>query len=313
MPIQVPVNHQIIPNILERIALSGPRQKRSAGFLLPLYEADVSRESYKVALFDESSLEIQNFEREYGGVAKRLDAKPRATSEIKVTRYTIEASVDRAETHGSSNIIQSSLLIREERLRHAYNKLMSSIEAKQVEEILSSNNYNTNIFIPEEGFKWSDSSSSPVEEILIAKKKIKESIGFNPNTMVISEPVWSALRSKQNLLDLLPNTTLRSGLNPEDLGHILGIEKIIIADGMFHNGENLQYSWGNNSVLAYVPKSLFTLDEPSFGITIRSPLGYHAMREYFDEKTTSDITAIDEKLGWAVTNYNAGYLFSDLL
>ena len=51
----------------------------------------------------------------------------------------------------------------------------------------------------------------------------------------------------------------------------------------------------------------------SFGIPVRAPLGYSEMRDYFDERTTSDVTAIDERLGWAVANYEAGFLFKNVL
>ncbi|MGL4562239.1 MAG: hypothetical protein ACRCVW_00070 [Brevinema sp.] len=313
MPIQIPSYQQSIPSILQRVALEAPKQKRSASTLLPMYEADVPRESYRVAIFDENSLAVEDFSREYGTEAKRASSKLSHYVEIPVTRYTIEASVDRGETEGSNNIMQSSLLLREERLVHAYNKLMNSIESKQIEIILNTKAYLDHKFVPIDGQYWNEAGSNPVQTIFEAKDTIKSKIGFTPNTMVISEPVWKVLRLKQDLLQLLPDTTLKSGLTPEAFAEIIGVEEVVIADNMIHNGTELVYAWGENAVLAYVPKTLFTLDEPSFGITVRSPLGYQSMREYFDEKTTSDITAIDEKLGWAVANYQAGYIFTDLL
>ncbi|MGL4393986.1 MAG: hypothetical protein ACRCS8_02030 [Brevinema sp.] len=313
MPIHIPTNHQHIPSILQRVALDAPKQKRPASHLLPMYEADIARESYRVAIFDENSLAIEDFAREYGAESKRPSSKLENFVELATTRYTIEASVDRGETEGSNNLMQSSLLLREERLLHAYNKLMNSIEAKQIALILDAPAYGDHVSAPVTGQFWNENTSNPVEEIFKAKDLIKSKIGFTPNTMVISEPVWKVLRLKKDLLQMLPNTTLKAGLTPEAFAEIIGVEQVIIADNMIHNGTNLQYAWGENAVLAYVPKTLFTLDEPSFGITVRAPLGYQSMREYFDEKTTSDITAIDEKLAWAVSNYQAGFLFKDLL
>lgn len=313
MPIQIPTIHNPIPAILQRVALSAPRQKRCAGSLLPLYEADVARENYHVAIFDKSNLTIEDFAREYGSEAKRSSSKAENYAQINMTRYTVESSVDRGETEGSNNIVQSSLLLREERLQHAYNKLMNSIESKQIEMILNKDAYKDHNFTPIEGQFWNEEGSNPVQDIIDAKDIIKKKIGFSPNTMVISEPVWKVLRLKKDLLQLLPNTSLKAGLTPENFAEIIGVEEVLIADNMSYNGQELVYCWGNSAVLAYVPKTIFTLDEPSFGITVRSPLGYHTMREYFDEKTTSDITAIDEKLGWTVSNYNAGFIFADLL
>ncbi len=55
------------------------------------------------------------------------------------------------------------------------------------------------------------------------------------------------------------------------------------------------------------------MEDMCFGLTVRAPLGYDNMRDYFDDKTTSDVTAIDERLGWAVVNYQAGFLFRNVL
>ncbi|MGL4388194.1 MAG: hypothetical protein ACRCTJ_02220 [Brevinema sp.] len=314
MPIQIPSNHQTIPNILQRVALEAPKQNRPASHLLPLYEADIARESYRVAIFDETSLSIEDFAREYGAESKRASSKLSNFVEIPVTRYTIEASVDRGETEGSHNLMQSSLILREERLLHAYNKLMNSIEARQIQLILNKTAYANHVLVPVDGEFWNDSTSDPVQDIFDAKDLIKSKIGFSPNTMIISEPVWKVLRLKPELLQLLPDTTLKAGLAPETFAKIIGVETVIIAEKMIHDGTGLVYAWGENTVLAYVPKTLFTLDEPSFGITVRAPLGYHSMREYFDEKTTSDITAIDEKLGNYILIYpkNTSHLFCEV-
>ena len=278
------------PVILERFALSYPRQARFGYELMPLYEATVARETYKLAHLGANHLQLADFRREYGDEAKRTQDHIKSWVSLSVNRYTVESSVDRSELIGSVDIGQSSLLMREARMRNAYDKMMNSIEAAQVKDILDESKYGEHTTTPLTTNLWGNAASDPITQIEVARTKIKNSIGFYPNKCVISDTVWQALRYKKNLID-----------------------RVIIADNMYHNEDKLSYTWGNNVVLAYVPNTIYSLEDLSFGVTVRAPLGYAEMRDYFDERTTSDVTAIDERLGWAVANYEAGFLFKNVL
>ncbi|MGL4676048.1 MAG: hypothetical protein ACRCWI_00045 [Brevinema sp.] len=301
------------PIILERFAMSYPRQAKFSYELMPLYEAEIARESYQVAQLGADHLQLEDFKRAYGSQAKRVQNNIQHWLTIPVHRYTIESSVDRAELVDASDMIQSSLLTREARMRNSYDKMMNSIEAEQVQSILDSRQYGEHTISPKDSELWNNESSTPLKQIELARQKIKNSIGVYPNKCIISDPVWQILRYKKNLTNLLPNTSLKSGITPEEFAKIIAVDKVIIADNMHLQDDILQYTWGNNVVLAYVPEQLYSLEELSFGITVRAPLGYENMRDYFDDRTTSDVTAVDERLGWSVINYQAGFLFKDVL
>lgn len=301
------------PVILERIAHNYPTQKRFGYELMPLYEAQVARDSYKMAKIAADHLKTEDFKRAYGAEAKRTNNNVKEWATINTNRYTVESSVDRAELVGAIDIVQSSLLMREARMKNAYNKLMLSIEREQISSILDSSKYGSHILTPSGDDLWNNAASDPVEQIQEARLKIKSSTGYYPNKIVISDQVWQKLRFKKNLVERLPNTSLKAGLTPEEFGKITNVAKVVIADTMYQENNQLSFAWGNNVVLAYVPDNILTLDEISFGITIRCPLGYDSMRDYFEEKTTSDITAVDERIGWSVANYEAGFLLKDVI
>ncbi len=301
------------PVILERFALSYPRQARFGYELMPLFEATVARETYKIAHLGAEHLQLSDFRREYGTEAKRTQNYIESWISLSVHRYTVESSVDRAELIGSTDISQSSLLMREARMRNAYDKMMNSIEAAQVKDILDATKYGEHTTTPSTTNLWGNTASDPIAQIETARTKIKNSIGVYPNKCVISDTVWQVLRYKKNLVDRLPNTSLKAGITTEDFAKIIAVDKVIIADNMYQYEDKLSYTWGNNVVLAYVPNTIYSLEDLSFGITVRAPLGYSEMRDYFDERTTSDVTAIDERLGWAVANYEAGFLFKNVL
>lgn len=301
------------PVILERLVMSYPRQARFAYELMPLYEAEVARDSYKIARLNGDHLNVEDFRRAYGAEAKRTNNTVKDWVTINIDRYTVESAVDRAEVINAPNVIQSSLLIREARLRNAYDKMMNSLEVSQIASVLDASKYKSHVLTPTGTDLWSAENSDPVEQIQDARNKIKKATGLYPNKCVISDVVWQKLRFKKNLVDRLPNTTLRSGITPEDFAKIISVEKVVIADNMYQNNGQLAFTWGNNVVLAYVPKNIYSLETLTFGITVRAPLGYAEMRDYFDDKSTSDVTAVDERLGWAVANYEAGFLLKEVL
>ncbi len=301
------------PIVLERFAVNYPKQQRAAFELLPIYEAETARDSYKIAKFEPSHLEYEDFRRAYGEAAVRTQNQIQEWTSVYMSRYTIESSVDRAELVGAVDAVKSSLLLREARLKNAYDKLMNAIEADQFKSISDASKYGSNVADLEGGDVWDGESSNPIAQIEAARKAVKDSCGVYPNKCVISDPVWQVLRTKENLLEKLPSTSLQSGLTPEDFAKIISVDKVIIADNMYHLEGELRYTWGSHVVLAYVPEKIYSLEDMCFGLTVRAPLGYSNMRDYFDDRTTSDVTAIDERLGWAVVNYQAGFLFRNVL
>ena len=301
------------PVILERLAMGYPRQPRFAYELMPLYEANVARDSYKILRINGDHLKTEDFKRAYGAEAKRTNNTAKDWVTINIDRYTVESSVDRAELVGAVSIVQSSLLMREARMRNAYDKMMNSLENAQISSILDASKYGDHVLTPAGNDLWSNESSDPIGQITDARNKIKNATGLYPNKCIISDAVWQKLRYKKNLVDKLPNTTLRSGITPEDFAKIIAVKKVVIADNMYKSADQLTFSWGNNVVLAYVPENIHTLETLAFGVTVRAPLGYAEMRDYFDDRTTSDVTAIDERLGWVVANYEAGFLLKEVI
>ncbi|MGL4388207.1 MAG: hypothetical protein ACRCTJ_02290, partial [Brevinema sp.] len=258
-------------------------------------------------------LKTEDFKRAFGAEPKRTNNKIEDYALIEINRYTVESAVDRAELITAPNAVQASLLMREARLKNAYEKMMLSIEREQVSSLLEATKYGSNVLTPSGTDLWNHPTSDPVSQIQDARKAIKDKTGYYPNKIVISDKVWQVLRFKKNLVERLPNTSLKAGLTPEEFGRITDIKYVVIADTMYQDSTQLSFIWGSNAVLAYVPENIYSLDTITFGITVRCPLGYADMRDYYDERTTSDITAVDERIGWAVANYEAGFLLKDVL
>lgn len=122
------------------------------------------------------------------------------------------------------------------------------------------------------GTKWSAATGTPVTDIEAAKDVIRKKIGKRPNKLTLSADAYTALRNSPEVLGRLPSTFTGSpGIN--ELKTILDIEDIVVGDAVWiDESDTGRDVWGNNAILAYVPKMEgsggdFSLAEPGFGFT----------------------------------------------
>ena len=123
------------------------------------------------------------------------------------------------------------------------------------------------------GTKWSAETGVPVTDISDAKDAIRKKIGKRPNHLTLSADAYNALRSNKQVLSRLPSTFIgQPGI--AELKTILELDSIVVGDAVWmdetYTGRDV---WGNNAVLAYVPKiggggsADISLAEPAFGFT----------------------------------------------
>ncbi len=76
--------------------------------------------------------------------------------------------------------------------------------------------------------KWDHSGSDPMEDVDTKKASIKSKTGFTPNTLVISEDVFYALRNNAAVLDRIKYTQ-RGVVTAELLASLFGVDKLLVA------------------------------------------------------------------------------------
>lgn len=123
------------------------------------------------------------------------------------------------------------------------------------------------------GTKWSASTGTPVTDIRAASEVIRKKIGKRPNTLTLSADAEQALSTNAEVKSYLPDSQMGPA-SMDQLKNILKVENIFLGDAIWIDGDDAaQDVWGNNAVLAYVPKiggggtSNISLAEPAFGFT----------------------------------------------
>ena len=122
------------------------------------------------------------------------------------------------------------------------------------------------------GTKWSAVTGTPVTDIRAASDVIRKKIGKRPNKLTLSADAFSAICGNAEVKGYLPTTNLGPA-TVDQLKTILNVAEIEVGDAVWIDDNNVgQDVWGNNAILAYVPKiggngADISLAEPGFGFT----------------------------------------------
>lgn len=118
--------------------------------------------------------------------------------------------------------------------------------------------------------QFTHKDSDPVGVIDDAKDAISRQIGQDPNTLVMGQEVWESLKRNESLKGLIANSTNKI-VTLDLLKEFFEVENIVIGKTIYSNAnDQFERVWGNNIILAYVPKlNARTEYDPAFAYTIR--------------------------------------------
>lgn len=164
--------------------------------------------------------------------------------------------------------------------------------------------------------KWSASTGTPVTDIRAAANVIRKKIGKKPNRLTLSPDAKLALESNAEVKTYLP-ASQQGVATLEQLAKILEVEEVVCGDAIWIDASDEgQDVWGNNAVLAYVPKiggagDTISLAEPAFGFT--NVIEGHPFAEtpYYEAATKSWIYGATFERLPNVSYNTAAFLFTN--
>jgi hypothetical protein len=166
------------------------------------------------------------------------------------------------------------------------------------------------------GTKWSAATGTPVTDIRAASNTIRKKIGKRPNTLELSADAKTALITNAEVKSYLPATQMGPA-TLDQLKVILEVDQIVVGDAIWINNADVGADvWGNNAILAYVPKiggsgADISLAEPGFGFT--NVLDGHPFAEtpYYENQSKSWIYGATYERKPNVAYNTAGFLFTN--
>lgn len=166
------------------------------------------------------------------------------------------------------------------------------------------------------GTKWSAATGTPVTDITNASESIRKKIGKRPNTLTLSADAAVALRHNAEVKAYLPDSQMGPA-TLDQLRSILNVEEIHVGDAIWVADDDTSADvWGNNAVLAYVPRMIgatgdISLAEPAFGFT--NVLDGHPFAEqpYFENNLKSWVYGATYERQANVAYPGAAFLFQN--
>lgn len=219
-------------------------------------KVQVGQYSGKLGKYGKNFLRIERSIKGGRGKYRQVEPIARSTDSFNIEGHGLEGLVtkedyanaqqpfdaERDETMG----LTSHLLVEKE---YAVASLLSNTS------VIATNNVTL-----AGGDQYSDYlSSTPVEDFSDYRAAVRSSCGLPPNVAMMDWAVWNKLRYHPQILDTLGFKDNRpGGLNEAELAMALGVEKILIAQGVYNSAKEGQTDviapiWGKHIILAVLP------------------------------------------------------------
>jgi hypothetical protein len=168
-----------------------------------------------------------------------------------------------------------------------------------------------------QGVQWSDyQNSNPVKTVEDQKATIQKQIAKEPNSLLLSKPVFLALRNHPAIIDRFKYTQVGI-LQPEHLKAVFNVENLFIADTIKNVSpegatDSLDYVWGKHALLFYRPDGMGRRTV-SLGGQFRWLFGANTqgylVKRYRVEERTADVVECQLYYDLKIIAAPAAYLF----
>ena len=264
-------NLRVVDPVLSALAIGYSNEQFVGENLLPFVMVD--KEGGKVPVFNMDAFKVHATERALRAKSNRISPGDVGGIDIVLDEHDLEFPIDYREDAESAFPLQAfatNYVVEAIRLRH---------EAMVAGMTQDPNNYPVGNKIALSGQDvFSDPDSDPEGVIDDAKDAVSNKVIKDPNTMVIGQQAWRALKRHPKLKAILSDTRSRL-VQLNDLKEIFEIDNIVIGEGKYVTDKGVVTNlWGGNIVLAYVPTAkpaaagdapVRSVYEPSFGYTPR--------------------------------------------
>ena len=165
--------------------------------------------------------------------------------------------------------------------------------------------------------QWSDPTANVKQLINDGKETVRKKTGHKPNILVVSSAQLDALESNEGILERVKYTSSES-ITAALLARYFQVDKVIVPLAVSipedaPEDADFEDVWSNFALLAYVPKSVSGMHQPSYGYTYRKA-GYPLVEAGYDDRNTNSmINPVTVEEAPYLTSPDAGFLISNVI
>ena len=309
MPQMTPAQARVIDPILSNVA-RGYKHPLMVGMALFPY-VPVAQRGGKIIAFGREDFQIYNTARAPGADTKDLQIGYSAGS-YGLEQHRLNAKVPnelKAEADAVPGInLQSAAVNKVQRI------FALRLEKAQADIATNAANYDAaNKTALGAGTQWNENgaTSRPINDVEVAKERIRQNIGMPGNTVLIPAAVGKSLKNHPEILERLKYTG-RDVATPDLVANLFDVETVVIGGAVYDTPAGAKADvWGKSVVVAYTTVgTLQDMGEPSYGYTYR--LGGYPLVEngYEDRGKNSWLYPVTDEVSPVLAGADAGYLIS---
>ncbi|MEW6729027.1 MAG: major capsid protein [Pseudomonadota bacterium] len=299
---------RVVDPVLTNLAIGYRNASLAAEALFPI--ALVDKEGGRIPKFGKEAFRIYTTERALRAKSNRIQPEDIGSIDVVLDEHDLEYPVDYREDAESAFPLQA----------HATMVVTESIQLRR-EKMCADLAQNPALYpagnklVLSGTSQFTHADSDPEGVIDDAKAAIRGKIAKNPNTMVMGDATWRALKRHPKLKAILSDSRPRL-VQLEDMKQIFEIETIVIGQSVYVSDTSDTFTdiWGDNLILAYVPQGVpqggtRTPYDPSFGYTLRKK-GYPQVDTRTEDGKLELIRSTDIFRPYLL-GAEAGFLISD--
>jgi hypothetical protein len=302
---------RVIDPILTNLALGYSNAAFVGEALFP--RVYVGQRAGKIIVFDRNDYRLYNSRRAPGANVETVDVGYGSGS-YALEDHNLDGKVPIENMQEAAAVPNINLQRRA--VRKVQRALGTRLEVDQGNLARASGAYGSQLITYNGSTSWKNSAATPLVDVATARQVILAATGVYPNTLLMSDTAFDALRFHASITDRLKYTSARS-VTTETLAELFQVEKIVVGAGTYidENGA-AQKIWGNDAILAYVAQgSSLEADgdnsEPSFGYTY-TLRGYpNAENPWWDGNVKSWRVPYNDVRAPLLTGLASGYLFQN--
>ncbi|MHB9021307.1 MAG: major capsid protein [Halothiobacillus sp.] len=302
-----PSQVRIIDPILSNIAQGYTSQDFVGNSLFP--RVPVQTTGGQIIEFGKEAFRLYNARRVPGAATRRMEVgylgKP-----FTLLQDSLEGKVPREFLRDAARVPGIDLGTRA--TNTVMSALMRGLEVEQAGIALNAASYQAANKVDLSAAKWSNDANKPTQDIEAAREAVRTSIGVYPNTLLLSAKAFNAARNNANVIARFQYTSADS-ITAAMLANLWGIDQVIIGTATYYDDNAGAFTdiWGADAVLAYVPKQVNSMAEPSYGYTYTMEGNPLVEQAYYDENPKSWFYPVVFERAPVLSGMLAGFLFQN--
>lgn len=298
---------RVIDPILSSVALGYKNATFVGSSLFPRVPVMVS--GGQILEFGKESFKLYNARRAPGANTKRISVGY-AGKPFALVQDSLEGMVAFEHMRDANRVPGVNLGTKA--VNTTMRALELSLEVEQAGIALDAANYDADHKIDLAAAKWTDDANNPNRDLDTGKSAIADTIGIEPNVLVLSKKAFYAAKNNANVVERFKYTSKES-ITAEMLANLWDLEKVVVAKSVSADDNDVMTSiWGDDAVLAYVPTVASGIEEPSYGYTYT--MEGHPLVEvaYQDRNAKSWVYPVTYERKPVLTGITAGYLLQNV-